>query len=97
MPARVVQVNVSRGGVPKRPVPAARASRFGLDGDGHRDPVHHGGPERALCLFAAERIEALQAQGHRVEPGTLRENLTVAGLDWAHRSSSVTGSRWARA
>jgi MOSC domain-containing protein YiiM len=83
MSGRIVQINVSPGGVPKRPVPRARVTRLGVEGDAHRDAEHHGGPERALCLFALERIEALQAEGHPVEPGALGENLTVAGLDWA--------------
>lgn len=83
MTGRLVQINVSPGGVPKRPVPVANVTRLGIEGDGHRDAAHHGGPERALCLFALERIEALQGEGHLVEPGTLGENLTVEGLDWA--------------
>jgi MOSC domain-containing protein YiiM len=83
MTGRIVQINVSPGGVPKRPVPLARVTRFGIEGDGHRDTEHHGGPDRALCLFSIEQIEALQAEGHPVEPGALGENLTLAGLDWA--------------
>jgi MOSC domain-containing protein YiiM len=80
---RIVQINVSPGGVPKRPVARARVTRLGLEGDGHRDTVRHGGPDRALCLFSIEQIEALQAEGHPVEPGALGENLTLAGLDWS--------------
>jgi MOSC domain-containing protein YiiM len=82
MTGRIVQINVSPGGVPKRPVPEARVTRLGIDGDGHRDTERHGGPDRALCLFSIEQIEALQTEGHPVEPGTLGENLTLAGLDW---------------
>jgi MOSC domain-containing protein YiiM len=80
--ARIAQINVSPGGVPKRPVAAARVTALGLEGDGHRDLDHHGGSDRALCLFALERIEALRAEGHPVAPGSLGENLTVEGLDW---------------
>lgn len=83
MEGRILQINVSPGGVPKRPVARARVTRVGLEGDGHRDTEHHGGPDRALCLFSIDRIEALQAEGHPVEPGALGENLTLAGLDWA--------------
>jgi MOSC domain-containing protein YiiM len=79
---RIVQINVSPGGLPKRPVPRARVTPGGLEGDGHRSLTHHGGPDRALCLFSIEQIEALQAEGHGVEPGALGENLTLAGLDW---------------
>src|SRR5262245_11581529 len=83
MTGRIVQINVSPGGVPKRPVPRARVTRAGLEGDAHRNTERHGGPDRALCLFSIERIEDLQAEGHAVEPGTLGENLTLEGLEWA--------------
>ena len=79
---RVVQINVSAGGVPKRPVDLARVTVLGLDGDAHRDTENHGGPERAVCLYALEAIEALQADGHPIAPGAIGENLTVHGLDW---------------
>ena len=81
MIGRIVQINVSAGGVPKRPVRTARVTLGRLEGDGHRNRKLHGGPDRALCLFSLEQIEALQAEGHPVEPGALGENLTVAGLD----------------
>ena len=79
---RVVQINVSSGGVPKLPVASARVTWEGLEGDAHRDREHHGGPERALCLFSLEQIRALQAEGHQVTPGSIGENLTLEGLDW---------------
>jgi MOSC domain-containing protein YiiM len=78
----IVSVNVSTDGVPKRPVPFARASATGLAGDGQRNLEFHGGPDRALCLFSMERIEALQREGHPIAPGTTGENLTIRGLDW---------------
>jgi len=80
---RVVQVSLSPGGVPKRAVASARVTTDGLEGDGHRDREHHGGPERAVCLYALELIEALRAEGHPVTPGALGENVTLAGLDWS--------------
>ena len=83
MSGRVVQVSISPGGVPKRAVPSARVTVEGLEGDGHRDREHHGGPERAVCLYAQELIEALGKEGHPVAPGSLGENVTVAGLDWS--------------
>src|SRR6185503_14599835 len=83
MTGRIAQINVSAGGVPKRPVRTARVTGMGIEGDGHRNRRLHGGPDRALCLFSLELIEALQAEGHRVEPGALGENLTVAELDWS--------------
>jgi MOSC domain-containing protein YiiM len=80
---RVVQINISPGGVPKLPVASARVTREGLTGDAHRDAEHHGGPERAVCLYAMEAIAALQSEGHPIVPGSIGENLTVQGLDWA--------------
>jgi MOSC domain-containing protein YiiM len=88
--ARIVQISVSPGGVPKNAVPAAQVTREGLAGDGHRDHEHHGGPDRAVCLFALERIHALQSEGHPLVPGSLGENLTIEGLDW---DDVVPGSR----
>jgi MOSC domain-containing protein YiiM len=79
----IVQISISRGGVPKLPVEAARVTERGVPGDAHRDTEHHGGPERALCLFAMERIRALQTEGHPIDPGSIGENVTVEGLDWS--------------
>ena len=81
-PGRIVQISVSPGGVPKLPVPAARVTEMRLEGDLHRNMEDHGGPERALCIFAMEQIRVLQAEGHDVAPGAIGENLTVEGLDW---------------
>ena len=81
MSARIAHINVSRGGVPKRPVPAVQVTVQGLDGDLQRWK-HHGGPDRALCLFSQERIHALQAEGHPIAPGSIGENLTLEGVDW---------------
>jgi MOSC domain-containing protein YiiM len=79
---RVVQISISPRGVPKTAVPRARVGRLGLEGDGHRPVPYHGGPERAVCLYAVEAIRALRAEGHAIEPGTLGENVTVEGLSW---------------
>jgi MOSC domain-containing protein YiiM len=81
--ARIVQLSVSNGGVPKQAVESARVTSLGLEGDAHRDREHHGGPERAVCLFAMEAIRALQAEGHPLVPGALGENVTLEGLDWS--------------
>jgi MOSC domain-containing protein YiiM len=81
-PARIVQISVSNGGVPKRAVPSARVTVLGLEGDAHRNIKHHGGLERAVCHFSLEAIRELQDEGHPVEPGSLGENVTIEGLDW---------------
>jgi len=81
--ARVFQINVSDGGVPKLPVRSVEVNAFGLRGDRQRDTEHHGGVERAVCLFSLERILALQAEGHPIYPGAAGENVTLSGVDWA--------------
>ncbi len=83
MNGRIAQISVSPGGVPKTRVVSARVGALGLDGDGHRDAEHHGGPERAVCLYALEAIAALRAEGHATVPGALGENVTVRDLDWS--------------
>jgi len=80
---RVLQVNVSPGGVPKLPIEMARVGKWGIVGDGHRDLTVHGGPHMALCLFGIEAIERLQAEGHPIEPGGAGENLTTLGVEWS--------------
>lgn len=82
-PGRVYQVNRSAGGVPKTAVAEAFVTELGIVGDLHRNTRTHGGPERALCLYSLELIQGLQAEGHRVEPGSLGENLTLEGIDLA--------------
>lgn len=81
--ARIFQLNVSPGGVPKRAVAQAELTPTGLAGDGVAHPRIHGGPERAVCLYALERILALQEEGAILFPGALGENVTTVGLDWA--------------
>lgn len=82
MTGRIVQLSVSRGGVPKRAVPVAEVTPLGLVGDVQKQKKIHGGPDRALCLFALEVIERLAAEGHPIAPGTTGENITIAGLAW---------------
>jgi MOSC domain-containing protein YiiM len=54
----------------------------GMQGDRQRNRRFHGGPNRALCVYARERLDVLAADGHPVAPGALGENVTVAGLEW---------------
>ena len=81
--AHIFQLNRSAGGVPKLPVRQANVTSEGLEGDKQRDRRHHGGPDRALCLYALERILELQSEGHPVYPGSMGENVTLAGVDLA--------------
>ncbi|MHC4601303.1 MAG: MOSC domain-containing protein [Planctomycetota bacterium] len=79
---RIVSINLSDGGVPKLPVEAVRVTKTGIEGDRQRNTKNHGGPEKAVSLFSMERIEALNAEGHPIAPGSTGENITVSGLDW---------------
>jgi MOSC domain-containing protein YiiM len=79
---RIVGLQRSAGGVPKQPVQRVTVSPAGMEGDKQRDRRFHGGPDRALCLYSQERIDALVAEGHDVFPGALGENVTIAGLVW---------------
>jgi MOSC domain-containing protein YiiM len=78
----LVSVNVSGGGVPKSRVNGAQVSRSGLVGDAQEDTIHHGGPDRAVCVYSLERIRSLQAEGHPIDVGTAGENVTLEGVDW---------------
>ncbi|HEY1013989.1 MAG TPA: MOSC domain-containing protein [Herpetosiphonaceae bacterium] len=86
----IFQLSVSPGGVPKTAVRAAEVGELGLAGDYQRDRKYHGGPERALCLFALETILQLQREGHPIYPGSTGENITTAGIDF---SALAPGSR----
>lgn len=78
---RLLQVNVSAGGVPKRSVEAARVTTLGVEGDRQADVTAHGGPHRAVSLLGIEAIRRVAAEGHPIAPGTTGENLTTEGFD----------------
>jgi MOSC domain-containing protein YiiM len=77
----ILQVNISRGGLPKRPVPSAFIAALGVEGDLHDHPQFHGGPRKAILIIASETVDALQKRGYPVYYGALGENLTTLGLD----------------
>jgi MOSC domain-containing protein YiiM len=79
----VTQLSSSKGGVPKLAVESVDVGFRGVVGDVQRVRVHHGRPWQALCLFADEVIDEFRAEGHPIERGSVGENITVAGLDWA--------------
>jgi len=77
----IVQINISPGGLPKRPVAAGMITPQGLAGDACAHPQIHGGPSQAVLLIASETIDELKARGYPVFYGALGENLTTRGLD----------------
>jgi len=91
VPGSVVQINISKGGVPKLPIAEARVTRLGIEGDGHAHPEFHGGPKQALLWICEEAIDELKALGYPLYAGALGENLTTRGVD---RRGLRIGQRW---
>jgi MOSC domain-containing protein YiiM len=81
MTGYIIQINISPGGILKRPIPEATVTAEGILGDRWGHPDIHGGPNQALLLITSEGIEELIAQGYPLFPGAMGENLTTAGLD----------------
>ncbi len=90
MTGSILQINISPGGIPKRPIPEAIVTTEGVHGDRWAHPDIHGGPNQALLLITSESIDELVAQGFPLFPGALGENLTTLGLD---RRQLRTGQR----
>lgn len=82
MSGTIHSINTSNGGVPKFSRAWAQIRVTGVEGDRQEDLRHHGGPDRALCLFSLDLIEALQGEGHPITPGSIGENLTLHGVNW---------------
>jgi MOSC domain-containing protein YiiM len=89
--ASIVQISISRGGVPKRAIPAGEVNALGIVGDQHAHPEIHGGLRQALLLVTSEGIEELAALGFPLFAGALGENITTAGID---RRSLRAGQRY---
>ncbi len=81
MPATILQVNVSPGGIPKRPIPEGHVTPLGIQGDDHAHPNLHGGPRKAVLLITTEGLDELKQSGFPLFHGALGENLTTRGLD----------------
>jgi MOSC domain-containing protein YiiM len=79
---RIFQLSVSHGGVPKHRVESAAVTVAGMAGDRQADLRAHGGPERALCLWSAECIARIRAEGNNLYAGAAGENVTIEGIDW---------------
>jgi MOSC domain-containing protein YiiM len=77
----IIQISISSGGLPKRPIPEGIITPLGIEGDVHAHPEIHGGPRQAVLLIAAEAVDELIARGYPLFYGALGENLTTRGLD----------------
>ncbi|MBI5024239.1 MAG: MOSC domain-containing protein [Candidatus Omnitrophica bacterium] len=76
---RIVSINISKGGIPKLPVPAVRLTVAGLEGDGHNHAKHNT-PLQAVCIQDLEKLGELSQSGYLLSPGQAGENLTVENL-----------------
>lgn len=58
----------------------------GLAGDGHADPEHHGGPDKAILAYSDEHSERWRRElfPDGLPAGAFGENLTVQGLTEAN-------------
>jgi MOSC domain-containing protein YiiM len=81
MTGSIQQISISRGGVPKLPIPEGFLGPLGVEGDLHARPQVHGGPRQAVLLVASEAIDELIARGYLLFPGALGENITTRGID----------------
>ena len=79
--ASILQINISKGGVPKLPLPEVIVTPLGIQGDAHAHPEVHGGPRQALLWITAEGIDELVKLGYPLYPGALGENVTTQGFD----------------
>ena len=80
---KIVSINIDEnGGVPKHPVDSAYIGTYGVKGDKQNDLKHHGGENRAVCLYSSDLIAQLQKEGHPIFEGSTGENITIQGLDW---------------
>ena len=77
-----MQVNTSRGGVPKRPVSEARVFFDRVEGDDWNDKLRHGTTGQAVLLYSVEMIEEMNEEGFPIFPGALGENFTTTGIDF---------------
>lgn len=54
-----------------------------IEVDRQSDRKHHGRPFQAVCLWSSEAIEQPAGEGQAIGAGTVGENLTLSGVDWA--------------
>jgi MOSC domain-containing protein YiiM len=87
----IIQISISRGGIPKRAIAEGILTPLGIEGDAHAHAQIHGGPQKGVLLMTAETIEELAARGYPVYYGAMGENLTTRGLD---RRLLRTGQRF---
>ena len=65
----------------------------GIEGDGQADLKHHGGVDKAICVYSVEHFEHWRSHLNREEfgAGGFGENFSVAGIE---ESDVAIGDRW---
>ena len=81
MLAKVTGLHTSNGGVPKLPVDTLVVTTEGCIDDSQNDLKHHGGRQKAVCIFQQEIIEKLNQEGHPISAGTTGENILIQGIE----------------
>ncbi len=68
-------------GICKNSVEEAFLSKTGFNGDGVADLLHHGGPDRAVCVYPFEHYARWNEElKTTLPPSTFGENLTVTSM-----------------
>lgn len=69
-------------GIFKKPVQGPLfLSRLNFEGDGQADTVHHGGPDKAVCVYPHEHYAYWERElDIKLETGAFGENVTLDGL-----------------
>jgi MOSC domain-containing protein YiiM len=69
-------------GIGKLPVSEpARLGMLGFEGDGVADKKHHGGPDKAVCVYSTEHYRYWEdALGIKLPPAPFGENFSVSEL-----------------
>ena len=91
----VLQVSISRGGVPKRAIAEGEIGPLGLVGDSHAHPEIHGGPRQAVLLITSEAIAELTALGYPLYPGAL-EKISLRLESIGNSGERASGGEWDR-
>lgn len=68
-------------GIMKRPVDGKiYLAETQFEGDGQADLIHHGGPDKAVCVYSYEHYKYWEKElGRKLELGAFGENLTTEG------------------
>jgi MOSC domain-containing protein YiiM len=69
-------------GIGKKPVSGSvNLTRLGFEGDGVADLKHHGGPDKAVCVYSLDHYKYWEEiLGTKLPPAAFGENLTVSEL-----------------